>query len=558
MNSIELSELIYPEIANDTDYEAMYPKRNLPEGAKVTRLGPSPTGFIHLGNLYGAFVDERLAHQSNGVFYLRIEDTDDKRFVENAVETIISSLAFFGIKFDEGVTEHGDVGSYGDYTQSHRGEIYRFYAKKLLAEGKAYPCFLTEEEISEIREKQEKEKIAPGIYAGWSKYRDWDKDPEIQKLVTDHIDAGDPFVIRLKSDGTPNATGEDIKRNKVVDGIRGTLDVPENFQDVVIIKTTGIPTYHFAHAVDDHLMRTTHVIRGEEWLPSLPIHVELFEKLGFELPVYCHTAQLMKIGEDGNKRKLSKRKDPELSLDYYRDQGYHPAAVREYLLTILNSNYEEWRMENPEADIDEFKFTTEKMSNSGALFDLDKLNDVSKEAMLHIPAPKIAEFLQEWSLEFAPEYGYIFDDMDLLVKILDLGRDEKKPRKDLVYARQIMEFISYFYDQSFKIVDEVPTEAEADKVKILEEYLSSYNHADTQEEWFNKIREIATNLGYAAKPKDYKKNPDDYKGHVGHVSTVIRLALVGRAQSPDVWAIQQIMGEDMVKARINRMIEEEK
>ena len=558
MNSIELSELIYPEIANDTDYEAMYPKRNLPEGAKVTRLGPSPTGFIHLGNLYGAFVDERLAHQSNGVFYLRIEDTDDKRFVENAVETIISSLAFFGIKFDEGVTEHGDVGSYGDYTQSPRGEIYRFYAKKLLAEGKAYPCFLTEEEISEIREKQEQEKIAPGIYAGWSKYRDWDKDPEIQKLVTDHIDAGDPFVIRLKSDGTPNATGEDIKRNKVVDGIRGALDVPENFQDVVIIKTTGIPTYHFAHAVDDHLMRTTHVIRGEEWLPSLPIHVELFEKLGFELPVYCHTAQLMKIGEDGNKRKLSKRKDPELSLDYYRDQGYHPAAVREYLLTILNSNYEEWRMENPEADIDEFKFTTEKMSNSGALFDLDKLNDVRKEAMLHIPACEIAEFLKDWSLEFAPEYSYIFDDMDLLVKILDLGRDEKKPRKDLVYARQIMEFISYFYDQSFKVIDEVPAEAEADKVKILGEYLSSYNHADTQEEWFNKIREIATNLGYAAKPKDYKKNPDDYKGHVGHVSTVIRLALVGRAQSPDVWAIQQIMGEDMVRARINRMIEEEK
>ena len=558
MNSIELSELIYPEIANDTDYEAMYPKRNLPEGAKVTRLGPSPTGFIHLGNLYGAFVDERLAHQSNGVFYLRIEDTDDKRFVENAVETIISSLAFFGIKFDEGVTEHGDVGSYGDYTQSHRGEIYRFYAKKLLAEGKAYPCFLTEEEIREIREKQEKEKIAPGIYAGWSKYRDWDKDPDIEKLVIDHISAGDPFVIRLKSDGTPNATGEDIKRNKVVDGIRGALDVPENFQDVVIIKTTGIPTYHFAHAVDDHLMRTTHVIRGEEWLPSLPIHVELFGKLGFELPVYCHTAQLMKIGEDGNKRKLSKRKDPELSLYYYRDQGYHPAAVREYLLTILNSNYEEWRMENPEADIDEFKFTTEKMSNSGALFDLDKLNDVSKEALLHISAYEIAEFLKDWSLEFAPEYSYIFDDMDLLVKILDLGRDEKKPRKDLVYARQIMEFISYFYDQSFKVIDEVPAEAEADKVKILKEYLSSYNHADTQEEWFNKIREIATNLGYAAKPKDYKKNPDDYKGHVGHVSTVIRLALVGRAQSPDVWAIQQIMGEDMVRARINRMIEEEK
>ena len=558
MNSIELSELIYPEIASDTDYEAMYPKRNLPEGAKVTRLGPSPTGFIHLGNLYGAFVDERLAHQSNGVFYLRIEDTDDKRFVENAVETIISSLAFFGIKFDEGVTENGDIGSYGDYTQSHRGEIYRFYAKKLLAEGKTYPCFLTEEEISAIREKQEQEKLAPGIYAGWSKYRDWDKDPEVEKLVADHIKAGTPFVIRLKSAGTPNAVGEDIKRNKVVDGIRGTLDVPENFQDIVIVKTTGIPTYHFAHAIDDHLMRTTHVIRGEEWLPSLPIHVELFDKLGFELPVYCHTAQLMKIGEDGNKRKLSKRKDPELSLDYYRDKGYHPAAVREYLLTILNSNYEEWRMENPEADINEFNFTTEKMSNSGALFDLDKLNDVSKEAMLHIPAAEIAEFLKAWSLEFAPEYEYVFEDMDFLIKILDLGRDEKKPRKDLVYARQIMDFISYFFDQSFTIIDEVPAEASDDKVQILESYLSSYNHADTQEEWFNKIREIATKLGYAAKPKDFKKNPDDYKGHVGHVSTVIRLALVGRAQSPDVWAIQQIMGEDMVRARINRMIEEEK
>ena len=558
MNSIELSELIYPEIANDTDYEAMYPKRNLPEGAKVTRLGPSPTGFIHLGNLYGAFVDERLAHQSDGIFYLRIEDTDDKRFVENAVDTIISSLAFFGINFDEGVTENGDIGNYGDYTQSHRGEIYRFYAKKLLAEGKAYPCFLTEDEISAIREKQEQEKLAPGIYAGWSKYRDWDKDPKVEKLVADYIKAGTPFVIRLKSAGTPNAVGEDIKRNKVVDGIRGTLDVPENFQDIVIVKTTGIPTYHFAHAIDDHLMRTTHVIRGEEWLPSLPIHVELFDKLGFELPVYCHTAQLMKIGEDGNKRKLSKRKDPELSLDYYRDQGYHPAAVREYLLTILNSNYEEWRMENPEADINEFNFTAEKMSNSGALFDLDKLNDVSKEAMLHIPATEIAQFLKSWSLEFAPEYVYVFEDMDLLVKILDLGRDEKKPRKDLVYARQIMDFISYFFDQSFNIIDEVPAEADDDKIQILESYLSSYNHADTQEEWFNKIREISTELGYAAKPKDFKKNPDDYKGHVGHVSTVIRLALVGRAQSPDVWAIQQIMGEEMVRDRINRMIEEEK
>lgn len=551
MDSIELSQLIYPEITRTPeDYEEMYPPRELPEGAMVTRLGPSPTGFIHLGNLYGAFVDERLAHQSGGVFYLRIEDTDDKRFVENAVETIISSLGFFGIRFDEGVTEHGDVGAYGDYTQSHRGEIYRTFAKWLIAQGKAYPCFLTEDEITEIRQKQEAEKLAPGIYAGWSKYRDWDKDPEIEKEVIERLKAGDDFVIRLKSQGTPNAAGADIKRTTVTDAIRGKLDVPENFQDIVIIKTTGIPTYHFAHVIDDHLMRTTHVVRGEEWLPSLPIHVELFEDMGWEPPVYCHTAQLMKIGEEGNKRKLSKRKDPELSLSYYRDMGYHPEAVREYLLTILNSNFEEWRIANPEADIDEFRFTTEKMSNSGALFDLDKLNDVSKDVLLRIPAADLAQFLKEWSEEFAPEYSYMFKDMDYLTKILDIGRHDKKPRKDLIYARQIVDFIGYFFDESFTIQDEYPEEAEDDIAVILSDYLSTYDHDDDQSQWFEKIREIASSNGYAAKPKDYKKNPEDYKGHVGHVSTVIRIALMGRAQSPDVWTIQQIMGEDKVRERI--------
>lgn len=552
MDSIELSQLIYPDITRTPeDYEAMYPPRELPEGAMVTRLGPSPTGFIHLGNLYGAFVDERLAHQSGGVFYLRIEDTDDKRFVENAVETIISSLGFFGIRFDEGVTEHGDIGAYGDYTQSHRGEIYRTFAKWLIAQGKAYPCFLTEDEITEIRQKQEAEKLAPGIYAGWSKYRDWDKDPEIEKEVIERLKAGDDFVIRLKSQGTPNAAGADIKRTTVTDAIRGKLEVPENFQDIVIIKTTGIPTYHFAHVIDDRLMRTTHVVRGEEWLPSLPIHVELFDDMGWEPPVYCHTAQLMKIGEEGNKRKLSKRKDPELSLSYYRDMGYHPEAVREYLLTILNSNFEEWRIANPEADIDEFHFTTEKMSNSGALFDLDKLNDVSKDVLLRIPAADLAQFLKEWSEEFAPEYSYMFENMDYLTKILDIGRHDKKPRKDLIYARQIVDFIGYFFDESFTIQDQYPEEAEDDIAVILSDYLSTYDHNDDQSQWFEKIREIASSNGYAAKPKDYKKNPEDYKGHVGHVSTVIRIALMGRAQSPDVWTIQQIMGEDKVRERIS-------
>ena len=387
--------------------------------------------------------------------------------------------------------------------------------------------------------------------AGWSKYRDWDKDPEIEKEVTERLKAGDDFVIRLKSKGTPNASGADIKRTTVTDAIRGKLEVPENFQDIVIIKTTGIPTYHFAHVIDDHLMRTTHVVRGEEWLPSLPIHVELFDDMGWEPPVYCHTAQLMKIGEEGNKRKLSKRKDPELSLSYYRDMGYHPEAVREYLLTILNSNFEEWRIANPEADIDEFHFTTEKMSNSGALFDLDKLNDVSKDVLLRIPAADLAQFLKEWSEEFAPEYSYMFKDMDYLTKILDIGRHDKKPRKDLIYARQIVDFIGYFFDESFTIQDQYPEEAEDDIAVILSDYLSTYDHNDDQSQWFEKIREIASSNGYAAKPKDYKKNPEDYKGHVGHVSTVIRIALMGRAQSPDVWTIQQIMGEDKVRERIS-------
>lgn len=561
MNNKELSELIFSDIRKSpSDYEKIYPKRKMADNAMVTRLGPSPTGFIHLGNLYGAFVDERLAHQSDGVFYLRIEDTDDKRYVDNAVDTIISSLDFFGINFDEGVTAYGENGEYGPYIQSERGEIYRSFAKKLIADGNAYPCFLSENEISDIRTSQEEKKISPGIYSGYSKYRDWDKSPEIEEEIISRIKKGDSFVIRLKSTGTPNAEGENIRRTKIVDEIRGELHLPENFQDVVIIKATGIPTYHFAHVVDDHLMRTTHVIRGEEWLPSLPIHIELFEKLGFEPPIYCHTAQLMKLDENGNKRKLSKRKDPELSLSFYRDMGYHPEAVREYLLTILNSNYEEWRRDNPDLDSDKFKFTTSKMNTSGALFDLNKLNDLSKDTLLRIPASELAIWLRSWSTDFAPEYSYLFDDIEYLEKILDIGRNDKKPRKDLAYARQIIDFISYFWDNSFKIEDEFPLEIvkNDDVNNILRLYLDTYDHNDDNSAWFDKIRNIATDLGYAGKPKDYKKNPDDFKGHVGHVSTVIRIAIMGRSNSPDIWTIQQILGEDKVKNRLLKAISNSK
>lgn len=559
MNSIELSELIFPDVnKSPSDYEEIYPPRALDPSAKVTRLGPSPTGFIHLGNLYGAFVDERLAHQSNGIFYLRIEDTDDKRYVENALETIISSLDFFGINFDEGVTTNGDIGDYGSYTQSMRGDIYRSFAKKLIAENKAYPCFLTEDEISGIRTSQEKKKITPGIYSGYSKYRDWDKNPSLAEEIVSKINDNEKFVIRLKSRGIPNAKGDDIKRIEVIDAVRGKLNLPVNFQDIVIIKATGIPTYHFAHVVDDHLMRTTHVVRGEEWLPSLPIHLELFDMLGLKPPIYCHTAQLMKLDEDGNKRKLSKRKDPELSLSYYRDMGYHPKALREYLLTILNSNYEEWRHANPTLDSDEFEFTTDKMSTSGALFDLNKLNDVSKDTLLRISAHDLALWLKSWSNEFAPMYSYIFSDMDYLEKILDIGRQDKKPRKDFENARQIVDFIRYFWDDSFKVEDDYPIEVlrSSDTRKILEQYLLTYDHSDDSGAWFDKIRQISTDLGYASRPKDFKKNPEDYKGHVGHVSTVIRIALVGRATSPDIWTIQQIMGESMVRGRIEKAIKD--
>lgn len=552
MDYNKLAELIFPHISQTPeDYEALYPARQLPQGAKVTRLGPSPTGFIHLGNLYGAFVDERLAHQSGGRFYLRIEDTDDKRYVEGAVEIIINSLRFFGINFDEGATMNGDIGHYGDYTQSHRGEIYQCFAKKLVSEGKAYPCFLTEEEIADIRASQEAQKLTPGIYGKWAKSR---------SLTLDEIEAnikeGRPYVIRLKSDGDMSLPEDQIRRIQVNDAIRGTLDMPANDQDTVILKATGIPTYHFAHVVDDHLMRTTHVVRGAEWLPSLPIHIELFEKLGWEPPVYCHTAQLMKLDEEGNKRKLSKRKDPELSLDYYRNQGYHPAAVREYLLTILNSNFEEWRMANPDADINEFEFTTEKMSTSGALFDLNKLNDISKDVLLKISAGDLFDFLKAWAAEFKPEIMHMFDDRAYLEKILDIGRKETKPRKDHIYAQQMVENISYFFDDMFKLEDNFPAEVEAagDTEAILTEYLKTYNHGDDQETWFNKIRAIAEKLGYAVKPKDYKKNPDLFKGHVGHVSTVIRVALMGRQQSPDVWEIQQILGEARTRERLQKFI----
>ena len=546
MNYTALAEMLFPHI-NKTpeDYEALYPKRQLPPEAKVTRLGPSPTGFIHLGNLYGAFVDERLAHQSGGTFFLRIEDTDEKREVEGAVEAIISSLEYFGLRFDEGVTIDGETGSYGPYYQRRREEIYQCYAKHLVKKGLAYPCFCTEEEIQAIRGQQEKKGENPGYYGHFAKCRELTSDE-----VRQNLQEGKPFVLRFRS------TGDPARNFQIIDGIRGHLSMPENFQDVVLLKQNGIPTYHFAHVIDDYLMRTTHVVRGEEWLSSLPIHVALFDALELPLPIYCHTTVLMKM-EGENKRKLSKRKDPELSLSYYRSQGYHPKAVREYLLTILNSNYEEWRLANPDSPMEDFGFTTEKMSSSGTLFDLDKLNDVSKEVLVLMPDEELYDFLFVWAQEYRGELAPLFtDNKNMLLRILAMDRHGEKPRKDLVYCEQIFDFISYFFDDYFKVEDTYPAEAAQGDIKpILEAYIKGYDHSDDASQWFGKIRGLSTDLGYAAKPKDYKKNPELYKGHVGHVSTVIRIALMGRASSPDLWEIQQIMGETRAMTRIKKAIE---
>jgi glutamyl-tRNA synthetase len=546
MDYKKLAELLFPNITKTIEYyeNEVYPKRKLPEGAKVTRLAPSPTGFIHLGNLYGAFVDERLAHQSGGVFLLRIEDTDEKRKVEGSVETIITSLEYFDLKFDEGAGIEGETGDYGPYFQSNRAEIYQCCAKHLVEIGRAYPCFCTEGELEELRKEQAKENVNTGYYGKWARDRNLSLE-EVQQ----HLNNNEEFVIRFRSEGTEEGKFE------IVDAIRGRLIMPENYQDIVILKTNGIPTYHFAHVVDDHLMGITHVVRGEEWLSTLPIHYEIFKTIGWETPVYCHTAHLMKM-DNGAKRKLSKRKDPELGLGYYRELGYHPKAVREYLLTILNSNFEEWRMKNPENPIDDFQFTLGKMSNSGALFDLDKLNNICKDVLLKIPAAEIYEFLLNWANEYKKEaYELLKSNKDEVIKLLSVGRDGNNPRKDLMYCEQILDFISYYFDEYFKIVDSYPENIDSEEAKkLLKAYLSTYDHGDDQSQWFEKIRVIASENGYAAKPKDYKKNPDMYKGHVGDVSTAIRIAIIGRASSPDLWELQQIMGEEKVRRRIENAI----
>lgn len=545
MDYKNLAEILFPNIDKKiTYYEEKFPYRDLDKKAAVTRLAPSPTGFIHLGNLYGALVDERLAHQSGGKMVLRIEDTDHKRKVEGAEAVIINALKYFGINFDEGVNLNGESGKYGPYHQSERKEIYQTVAKELVEKGRAYPSFATEEELEEIRNKQMAANENTGYYGKYAK----DRNLTIEE-IKEKLEAKEPWTLRLRSEGNPEETLE------IKDGIRGKVTIHPNNMDIVLLKQNGIPTYHFAHVVDDHFMRITHVVRGEEWLSTLPVHIELFETVGWRHPIYCHTAHMMKM-DNGNKRKLSKRKDPELSLEFYAKLGYYKEALIEYLMTILNSNFEEWRMKNPEADIDTFKFKLNKMSGSGALFDMEKLDDVSKQVLVNMDMDEIITFFYEWAEKYEVEkYEIIKDHKEDVKKLFSIGRTGKKPRKDLIYAAQMFDFISYFFDECLKEYEELPGKVTPEMAKvIIEEYKEGYSEADDNGQWFEKIKGISEKHNFAVKMKDYKKNPDDYNGSVADVSTVVRLALTGRVNSPDIYEIGLIMGKDKVLERMEKYI----
>ena len=546
MDSKDLANLIYPDVKGVDYYEAKYPERNLPEGAIVTRFAPSPTGFVHIGSLYQALVAHKVAKQTKGVYFLRVEDTDQKREVENGVTNITKSLEDFGIVADEGmINDTEEVGAYGPYKQSVRKDIYQSYAKKLIEEGKAYPDFCSQEELNQIRADQEAAKERTGYYGKWAKYRNMPID-----MAAERIKNGDRYIIRMKSPG-------DIeKKIKVKDVIKGSIDMPENDVDEVIIKSDGLPTYHFAHAVDDHLMHTTHVIRSDEWLPSVPKHIQLFTILGFKPPKYAHIAPIMKM-DNGARRKISKRKDPEAAVSYYRELGIPKQTVKEYLLNIANSNFEMWRKQNPDKSIDEFDLELNKMSVSGALFDMVKLQDVSKGVISHYTAEEVYDEALDWAKEFDSELEKMLsEDKEYTLKVLGIERGGVKPRKDIAQWSELKDIIIYMYDEGFEKMDKSKFEYQAitdpaEIEKIVKTYFEKYyNESDDKETWFNKMKDLAEELGYAREVKEYKANPDAYKGHVGDISTVLRVTLTGKSRTPDLYEIMKVIGKERLLKRV--------
>ena len=539
-----LAALLFPDVTDTPEMlEEKFPLRSVPEGAVITRMAPSPTGFVHLGNLVQGLTSERMAHQSGGVLFLRVEDTDAKREVPGAVKVLIETLKHYGIAFDEGATIDGDNGIYGPYRQRQRAGIYHVYAKKLVSEGMAYPCFCTEEELSAMREKQEAAKETTGYYGKYAIWRDRSME-DIQEALS----AGRPWVLRFRS------TGSITNQFKFNDLVKGELTITENDVDHVLLKSDGIPTYHFAHAVDDHLMRTTHVVRGDEWLPTLPFHIQLFKALGFKLPKYVHIGPLMKM--DGtSKRKLSKRKDPELALTFYKAEGFPVSAVYEYIMTLLNSNYEDWRRANPEAPATDFKFSPKKLNPAGNLFDYAKLTDVSKNEIARMDAQQVYTELTAWAGEFDPEFAeQLTADPAYTTAILAIGRGGKKPRKDLAVWKDAKDYMGFFYDKflTFPVFDEKFTN---DTVKlVLEKFLEKFSIEDDSAVWFDKVKEITTEIGFTTDMKAYKADPTAFPGTVADVSTFIRQAVTGKVNSPDLYTVMQILGYDRTVERIRAVI----
>ena len=539
-----LAALLFPHVTDTPEMlEEKYPQRNLPEGAVVTRMAPSPTGFVHLGNLVMGLTAERMAHQSGGVLFLRVEDTDAKREVPGAVEVLIATLTHYGSNFDEGATHDGDSGIYGPYRQRQRAGIYHVYAKKLVAEGQAYPCFCTEEELSAMREKQEANKETTGYYGKYAMWRD-----RSMEDIQAQLSAGNPWVLRFRS------TGSVENQFKFDDLVKGKLTITENDIDNVLLKSDGIPTYHFAHAVDDELMRTTHVVRGDEWLATLPFHIQLFKALGFKLPKYVHIGPLMKM--DGTtKRKFSKRKDPESALTYYKAEGFPVESVREYLMTLLNSNFEDWRRANPDAPVDDFKFSPKKLNPAGSLFDYAKLIDVSKNVVSRMSAEAVYELLLAWAQEFDTDFAdKLASDRDYAVSILAIGRGGKKPRKDLATWKEAKPYMGFFYDEYLEapVFDEKFDKATI--CDVLNRFLAVYDPADDAQVWFDKVKAITTEIGFTTDMKAYKADPSAFPGTVADVSTFLRLAVTGKTNSPDLYTVMQILGKERSEERIRKAL----